>query len=475
MPHTLLLIDDDASLRATLTRYFERQGWHVRTAADGRTGLELYERTRSDLVVTDLEMPGLSGLQVIDVLRARDPDAMVLVLAEHDDVATAVEAMQLGAENFLTKPVNYDQLDVVVARAREKAALRRHARHAGPPGSAVDVAPGEFDASPAMRYVGEQLALYAASAAHVLVTGETGVGKGWIARRLHAASDRATGPFVEINCTELAASQLGVELLGQETGSKVGGRAASRGLLEAARGGTLFLDEIGGLAPELQPLLLGVLERGCFRRVGGTNEIESDVRVIAATQADLGAAVRAGSFREDLYYRIVVLNLALPPLRARGAAEIARLAQRSVDESRRRARVRPIPVTDGALRALVRYPWPGNVRELRNVLERAAVLARAADAVDVGHLPAEFRDGPPTGDDGAAAGCSDLSLRAVERAHVLRVLALCGNNKLRAARTLGITRATLYVRLQEYAAEDGARTTAGTTGPRQVARRGGPS
>jgi DNA-binding NtrC family response regulator len=208
-------------------------------------------------------------------------------------------------------------------------------------------------------------------------------------------------------------------------------------------------------------MLLAVLERGCFRRIGGTREIESDVRVIVATQADLRAAVRAGTFREDLYYRLAVLTLELPPLRERGAGEIARLAQDSVDEARRRAGARPAPITDAALRALAGYAWPGNVRELRNVLERAAVLARTADAVDVGHLPAEFRreSGTHLGATGPALG-DDLSLRAAERAHILRVLALCGNNKVHAARALGITRATLYVRLQEYAAEAAGRQSA---------------
>jgi len=451
MPQSLLLIDDDPRVLAAVGAYFRRAGWTVRAAPDGRTGVELYLRERADLVVTDLEMPGMDGHQVIDVLRAHDPDTMVLVLTAHDDVRVAVQAMQAGAESFLTKPLDYPHLDLAVARAMEKVELRRHARRAThAPLTTRDLAAG-FDDSPAMRQVGDLVAAYATASVPVLVTGETGTGKEWVARRLHAASPRATEPFVSVGCAGLVPSRLGMELFGVERDALADGRgadrSAARGLLDAAHGGTLFLDDVGALPLSLQPLLLRVLESGCFRRVGGAREIAVDVRVIAATQRDLRASVRAGTFRQDLYYRLAALTLDVPPLRARGAAAVAEIAQQTADAARHRVGQRPVPLSDAALHALACHDWPGNVRELRNAIEHAALLARTAGAIDVAHLPAELREpAPPT------LTRNDLSLRAAERAHVLRVLALCDGNKARAARALGITRATLYTRLGEYAA-----------------------
>jgi DNA-binding NtrC family response regulator len=452
MSKSILLVDDDPHLLNTVASFLERRGWSVSRAPDGRTGVELYERDAPDIVLTDLEMPGLSGLQVVDVLRSRDPDAVVLILTGHGDVATAVEALMLGAENFLTKPVDFAHLEIAVERAREKAVLRLRAEH----GLRRDAPPEleELGGSPAMRRLGEQLRLLAAGSAPILLGGETGTGKGWLARRIHAMSQRAAGQFVEVNCAGLTSTFLDSELFGHEKGAFTDAKQAKRGLFEIADGGTLFLDEIADLAPELQPKLLTVLESNRFRRLGGTREIEVDVRLVAATNVDLRAAVRSRRFREDLYYRIAVLPLELPPLRERGGEEIARLARALLDGLRRRAGgVGPSRITPDALLALTRYPWPGNIRELRNVLERVVLLATHAEAIERAHLPPEIaaaRDGAP----GAPAE-TELSLAAVERVHILRVLALSRHNKAQAARALGITRATLYAKLRAYGLDVG--------------------
>ena len=447
MRKSILLIDDDPQLLASLAHFFQRSGWDVSRALDGRTGIELYERDTPDVVITDLEMRGLSGLQVVDVLRSRDPDAVVLLLTGHGDIATAVEALKLGAENFLTKPLDFEHLALATERAREKAVLRARVTL----GTSGAGAPSELAAlgtSPAMRRLGDQLQLLAVGTAPVLLGGETGTGKGWLARRIHAMSPRARGPFVEVNSAGLSAAFLDSELFGHEKGAFTDAKHAKRGLFEVADGGTLFLDEIGDLAPELQPKLLTVLESQRFRRLGGTREIDVDVRLVAATNVDLREAVREKRFREDLFYRLAVLPLELPPLRERGADEIARLARMLLDELHRRIGRGPTRLTADALLALTRYAWPGNIRELRNVLERVVLLATHAEAIGPEHLPPEIGAAAsvaPTGSDE-----SDLSLAAAERAHVLRVLALSGHNKAHAARALGVTRATLYARLREY-------------------------
>jgi DNA-binding NtrC family response regulator len=459
MARSLLLIDDDPQLLAALTTFFERRGWTVARALDGRTGIELYERDAPDLVLTDLDMPGLSGLQVVDVLRSRDPEAIVLLLTGHGDVASAVEAMQLGAENFLTKPVDFRHLEIAVDRALEKATLRRTVLAASRP--AVGAGAMTFGASPELRRLGEQLARLAQGTAPILLVGETGTGKGWVARQLHAASPRAGGPFVHVNCSGLAAATLATELFGHERGAVAGVPGIRRGLVELADGGTLFLDQVGDLAPELQATMLAVLESRRFRRLGGTREIETDVRVVSATHVDLREAVRAGRFRDDLFHRLAALPVVLPPLRERGADEIARLCHAVLDELARRAGRPGLRLEPDALLALTRHPWPGNVRELRNVLERAVLLA-GGDRIARAHLPPELEaaigdeaDAAPGVDVGA--GDPDLTLHAVERAHILRVLALCNYNKVRAARALGITRPTLYSKLREYGVETPSR------------------
>jgi DNA-binding NtrC family response regulator len=443
---SILIIDDDPQMASMLRVLFERKGWQTTCAADAWAGLESYDRERPDLVLLDQDLPGLSGLRVLEVLRERDRDATVLMLTGHGDIPLAVEAMRLGAENFLSKPVDPAHLDAAVRLAAEKAELRRQNRFFRER-QAADAGLGALGSSEIMRDVAWKLELLAAGTAPVLLTGETGTGKSWAAKRLHTLSARAGRPFVEINCAGLTSTFLDSELFGHERGAFTDAKTQKPGLFEIADGGTLLLDEIGDLAPELQPKLLTVLESQRFRRLGGTREIEVDVRLVAATHHDLKAAVDAGRFRQDLYFRLAVFPLRMPALRERGRDDVLALAQQLLVELQRRLGRGPTRFSVEALATLARHPWPGNIRELRNTIERILLFAQKEEELRPEHLPAEL----------AAAGGvlrpddfqdGDFTLATAERRHIERVVAHFGNHRSRAARALGISRATLYKKLR---------------------------
>jgi DNA-binding NtrC family response regulator len=443
---SILLVDDDPQIISLLVKFFEREGWTVWRASDATSCAEIYEREEPDVVVLDLDLPGLSGLRLLEVLLTRDPDATVIMLTGHGDIATAVEAMRLGAENFLTKPVELSHMAAAAQRAYEKVELRRRNRFwAEKQAESADIS--ALGRSPAMRELGRHIELLANSDTTVLLLGETGTGKGWTAHLLHAQSARSTAPMVEINCAGLSATFLDSELFGHEKGAFTDAKEQKRGLFELAHTGTIFLDEIGDLAPELQPKLLKVLENRRFRRLGGTREIEVDVRLIAATNHDLETQVKAGKFREDLYYRLSVMPIRLPPLRKRGRDDIADLAVRMLLDLRRRLGRGPLKFSAEAMAVITHYSWPGNIRELRNVLERALIMAPEAELLLPAHLPPEIFSAPST-----EAGTTDvsLSLEEVEKRHIVRVLAHQNDNRSRTARALGISRATLYEKLHKY-------------------------
>jgi DNA-binding NtrC family response regulator len=457
MTRSVLLIDDDTEILNFLGRFFEKRGWIVNRASDGASGVELYEREQPDLVLLDLELPRLSGLRVLEVLRARYEDATVILLTGHGDIAKAVEAMQLGAENFLTKPVEIAHLEAAADRAFEKVELRRRNKYFADKQSESQSLE-ELGRSPRMRGIAQQIELLAASDTTVLLLGETGTGKGWIANQIHALSTRSAHPMVEINCAGLTATFLDSELFGHEKGAFTDAKIQKRGLFEIADGGTLFLDEIGDLNPELQPKLLKVLESSKFRRLGGTREIEVDVRVIAATNAELENQVREGKFREDLYYRLAVLPMTLPPLRERGRDEIIDLAVRLLADLRRKRPRGPDRIAADAATLLAKYHWPGNIRELRNVLERVLLLYPGAQEIRPQQLPPELNAAATSVPSSADP---TLSLEDLEHRHIALVLAHCGGNRSEAARILGISRATLYEKLHRYGLEEVGRRTSG--------------
>src|SRR5690242_20622408 len=444
MADSVLLIDDDVDVLRGIGNYFERLGYEVTRELSGEAGLATFDRVRPDVVVLDLRLPGMDGMEVLEHLRQRD--AAVLLLTGHSDVPTAVRAMQLGAENFLTKPVDMAHLAAATARIADKVRLRRINESLfvqSAPGHGLD----SLGQSSGMQEFAHQVGLLAQSErTTVLLNGESGTGKGWVARMIHDLSPRAKAPFVEVNCAGLNATFLDSELFGHEKGAFTDAKERKQGLFEIADQGTIFLDEIGDLAPELQPKLLKVLETKTFRRLGGTREITVDVRLIAATNKNLQAEVEAGRFREDLYYRLSVMPLMLPAVRERAREDRLALITRIVTDLRKQLPESPAALSSEALDRLLAYTWPGNVREMRNVLERALILARGYSQVSVEHLPGEFRARPGIGD----RRHTPLSLDDLERQHIERTLKHHTGNRTRAAIELGISRATLINKIKRY-------------------------
>ncbi len=441
---TVLLIDDEAPITASLGTFFERANHTVHRAHTGAEGVALFRRVRPDLVLLDLRLGDMTGFDVLEKIREYEP--VVIMMTGHGDVEQAVKAMQLGAENFLTKPVELDHLAVVAERGLEKARLRHMSRYLNER-RAGGTGPVLLGSSPMMREINDQITLLAASSkTTVLLLGENGAGKGRVAEMIHSMSPRAGQPFVEVNCAALTATSLDAELFGEERES---GGPTRPGLFDVASGGTIFLDEIGDLSPALQPKLLSVLAGKGFRRAGGTQEVQVDVRVLAATHKDLVGEVTAGNFREDLYYRLSVMPVALPPLRARVREDLVELIANVVDELRSQLPEAPAVLGDGALEHLLRYPWPGNVRELRNVLERAMIMSRGAQRIEPLHLPAEVRSASGADVEHHVA----RSLEDVERTHIDRTLRAHNGNRTHAAHELGISRATLIKKIKTYQLE----------------------
>ncbi|MGH7545865.1 MAG: sigma-54-dependent transcriptional regulator, partial [Gemmatimonadota bacterium] len=361
MVGSILLIDDDVDILGSLGKFFERLNWEVSRASSARDGVELYESRRPDVVLLDLHLPDISGLDLLSVLTGRG--ATVVMLTGHADVPTAVDAMKAGAENFLPKPVDLGHLQLTVERALEHARLRERERYFRERTEPENFAAG-LGGSPVMRDIAEQaLRVAEADRTTVLLLGESGTGKGWLAERIHARSPREKGPFVTINCASLTGTFLASELFGHEKGAFTDAKAVKRGLFEIAHGGTLLLDEIGELDKNLQPRLLDVLESRSFRRLGGTREIEVDVRLIASTNRNLQGDVQQGHFREDLFYRLNVITIDVPPLRRRSRQDIADLAHRLLQTLQQEMPRGPSEFHPQALDALLRYTWPGNVRE----------------------------------------------------------------------------------------------------------------
>jgi DNA-binding NtrC family response regulator len=443
MGDTLLLVDDDAAILRAVGDYLERMGWDVQREATGAGALEAYDRLRPAVVILDLQLPDASGLDVLEQLRGRG--AAVILLTGQGDVETAVRAMQLGAENFITKPADMVHLAAAAARVDEKVRLARQNELLRGRADGADHALGSLGVSPAMRQLAHQVELLAASdRTTVLLTGESGTGKGWVSRIIHNLSPRAKGPFIEVNCGGLSATFLDSELFGHERGAFTDAKERKQGLFELADGGTIFLDEIGELAPELQPKLLKVLETKVFRRLGGTRELVVDVRLVAATNRDLVTATREGRFREDLFYRLSVMPLHIPAVRERTREDRLALLRRLFADLAAQMPGCPVVASAEALDRLLSAPWPGNVREMRNVLERAMILSRGRPEIGVEHLPLDLRQRQ------AERRYQPLSLADVERTHIERALRHHGGNRTRAAQELGISRATLINKIKVY-------------------------
>jgi DNA-binding NtrC family response regulator len=449
----VLLIDDEDSVRDLYARELPRKGYDVTQAKDAEEGLRLLDQGGFPVVITDVKMPGMSGLELLRRVKEREGDLTeVIMLTAHGTIDQAIEAIRAGAYHYLTKPVKLAELAAFVFKAMEKAHVRREnllLRRETASGSTEAIG-----GSKAWARVEKLVEKIGPTSSTVLVLGKSGTGKEVVARSIHRKSARSQRPFVAVNCASVPAGILESELFGHEAGSFTGAQKRRRGLFELASGGTLFLDEIGETGTDFQAKLLRVLETGEFRRVGGDTALHADVRVIAATNRDLKTEIEKGRFREDLYYRLNVISVELPLLSER-KEDIPLLVHHFL-----RVQGKPLDLSAEALELLTRYPWPGNVRELRNAVERMAILADG-NVLSPEDLPGEVRAGAearsaaPEGDTEAGEKAQDepIPLAELERRHVLKVLDYTSGNKMRAARILGITTATLYNKLKVYSAQ----------------------
>jgi len=453
---TLLIIEDEQILAKNIARYFEKLGHTTEVVHDGAEGVQTAERLQPDVVIVDFQLPGMDGLEVIRALRKFDDPPRIVMVTGLATVSLAVDAMKAGSMDLLTKPVTLTNLRAAVERALAERGERRalhYYRQRDARAASLDALVGE---SPAMQGLRDMVRSFAAiepadrsPAAPILILGETGTGKELVARACHQAGPRAKGPFVDINCAALPAHLIEGELFGHEKGAFTDAHTRKTGLIEAADGGTLLLDEIGELDLALQAKLLRVLENLRVRRLGSVQDRQVNVRIVAATNRDLDAQVRAGNFRSDLMYRLKVFQITIPPLRER-SGDIPLLARHFLAQLAQRYARPELRLDDSALQALETHDWPGNVRELRNVLERAVLLQRApvisAHALTLptaarAAIPAPARDAP----DGSAS-----SLEAVERDHLLRALEACRWNVSQAARKLAVSRDTLRYRMERH-------------------------
>ncbi len=455
MSERILVVDDEKLIRWSLRENLERAGYQAIEAEDGEQALEVLEREGVDLLLLDIRMPVKNGLQVLEQVVANYPETPTILMTAYSSVQGAVEAMKRGAHDYLVKPFNQEEVLVVVRKAldttrlqRELSLLRRQQRETHGISSLVGK-------SPRRREVYELIAKVAASAATtVLVYGESGTGKDLAAKAIHYASDRTDKPFMNITCSALPESLLESELMGHERGAFTDAREMKRGLFEVADRGTVFLDEIGDMGLGLQAKLLRFLEDKTFRRVGGSRDIRVNVRIVAATNCDLEKAVAETRFREDLYFRLKVIPILMPPLRER-CEDVPLLATHFIERFNREFRKSTQGFTDEALEKLERYRWPGNVRELRNVVERAMILENK-EWLGPEDLPAEVREGTgleaPASTEPAAPPAADagFGLREMEEQMVRQALGKTAGNQSRAAGLLNISRDALRYKMKKF-------------------------
>ena len=451
MPNaTVLVVDDEPLIRWSLVNRLKEDGYRTLEAGTGADAVA-HHRDGVDLVLLDFALPDSNGLSILKQIKEHDPDTLVIMLTAHTGVDTAVEAMKQGAYHYANKPFDLDEIMLLVEKALETTALRREvktlrARQAQPFG--LDSIVGNSDAIKEVRALLKRIG--GAPASTVLLTGESGTGKDLAAKVIHYSSGRATRPFMNITCSALPETLLESELFGHERGAFTGADRQKRGLLESADGGTVFLDEIGEMVPLLQAKLLRFLEEKCFKRVGGAHDVRVDVRIVAATNRSLQEEVRQGRFREDLFYRLNVMAVPLPPLRER-RDDIPLLITHYIDLFNVEFRKKIRGVTPAALTALAGYGWPGNVRELRNAVERAMLLADGADLTEA-HFPMLAAVDQQLSD-GIGLPAGGINLDALERSLVVQALERSGWNQTKAAQLLGLNRDQIRYRIEKFSLE----------------------
>ena len=454
MGHSILIVDDEALTLRTISRALREESFEVQAATRVDQALEMVTQAHPAIVLLDVVLPGIDGVEVLRQIKQQSPQTIAIMMSAYHQVDRAVEAMKLGAYDFLVKPFHLADMVNTVRRATEMLALRVRVSET------VQTAKGRYDfgrvvtQNPAVREMLEVCRKAAESdRTTILIQGESGTGKEVLAKAIHYHSPRAQAPLIELNCAALPDTLLESELFGYEQGAFTDARRRKEGLIEKANHGTLFLDEIGDMSVNVQAKLLRVLEDGTFMRLGGTRPITVDVRIIAATNKDLKQLIAAEKFREDLYYRLAVVPLYIHALRER-KEDIVPLALELIQRYHRDLKKNFTGVTPAAAEVLTRYPWPGNIRELRNVIERTMILSPEGD-IDVGYLPEEIRDyeipkpvEPMSSMDVSPTGHQFISLDELEDRYIQEVLSANGNNKTQAARILGIHPTSLLRRLK---------------------------
>ncbi len=445
----ILIVDDEDGMRRLLSRVLVKQGYQVETAGAGSEAMAFVSRASFDLVITDIHMPGMGGLELLEELRSFDPALPVVVITAYGTVESAVQALRSGAYDYLTKPFETDEIKLVVEKVFERERLLAENRYLHQELEERYPFSGIVGDSQAIQKVFEVVSSVASSNANVLVTGESGTGKELVARSVHQHSPRGEMPFIVLNCAALSEGVLESELFGHEKGAFSGALATKKGRFELAHQGTLFIDEVGEMSLTAQVKLLRVIQEHEFERVGGTRTIRSDVRLVAATNKNLEEEVKKGTFREDLYYRLNVVNIELPPLRER-RDDIEALAQHFLQKYVRETGKKVTQIAPRALSCLLAYEWPGNVRELQNVMERAVVLSKGEVLT-----PRDL----PQGVQGPDQICLEVPenggslteiLEDLERQLIIQTLNRQGGSQTKAAESLGIKRTTLRYKMEKY-------------------------
>jgi len=449
----VLVVDDDEAHRLMLATLLEEWSYRVVESEDGLKALELVKRDPLDLVLMDMRMPRLDGIEATRAIKEYNPAVPIVIMTAYSSIPSAVEALKSGAYDYLTKPLDFDALKLVIGRALEHTQLQQENEELRRQLGHLQV-PQILGRSPAMQHLLETVALVAPSEATVLITGESGTGKGLVARAIHSNSSRRDNPLVEVNCAAIPETLVESELFGHEKGAFTGAGKLRRGRFAQADGGTLFLDEIGDLNPSMQAKLLRVLQDGEIQRIGSDASIPVDVRVLAATNRRLEEMVAQSSFREDLYYRLNVVTLEVPPLRER-IEDIPVLARHFWEAFSKKNRSTVKGITPRAMDLLLKHQWPGNVRELENVMERAVILLRG-EYISERELPMNIQrlDQEKSMENEtnriADFGNADVTLAEMEKQLILHALDETGGNKSETARRLGITRRTLQLKLKKY-------------------------
>jgi DNA-binding NtrC family response regulator len=443
---SILVVDDESSARQVLVQLLRDDGHEVQEAADGFKALGILKEWRPDILLTDLKMPLMDGIQLLQKARESYPDLTCIVMTAFASVDTAVQAMKAGANEYLTKPLNFDAVEITIERALERVHLVRELETLRERSSIA--ATRIIGSSAPLQHLLQYIDQVAPSRATVLVSGESGTGKEMVARRIHEMSPRKHKPFTTIHCAALPETLLESELFGHEKGSFTGANATRRGRFEDANGGTIFLDEIGEISPSTQVKLLRFLQTREFERVGGNHTVTVDVRIVTATNRNLAEEVQKGRFREDLYYRLNVINIETPPLRTR-RSDIPILTRHFIDKFARENDKIIREIDPEFIHHLESYDWPGNVRELENVIERAVVLTEAG-RIGVQHLPMNMTQGTGTRQWGGDVRIPGSKLEDLERYAILATYEACGGDTAETAQMLGVSQRKIQYKLRDY-------------------------